>query len=140
MANVDDLDKQRAALLEYGLTFFHKVRSRKELYSRFGLCFNQLQGEMIDLARQGLITPAAAEAWSWYSVAVPAMLKVAFLEEPKWDTRELELQLQEALRKALRRTTTVEITKPGSAIEPAPPEVDVDLPETAGAVLPPKPH
>lgn len=129
MATVDEVDQIRVALMEHAAAFFHDVRTPPEIYARFVLCFNTLREEIIKARDDGRVTPSMAEAWSWYSIAVPAMLGVIF-RDPKWGTRELEQELNDAFVKILRESSTTTISKPdapaprsGSAIY-AQPEID----------------
>lgn len=129
MPHVDDVDRVRDALMKYAAEFFRDVRSPNDVYQRFGLAFKQLQKEFVAAAERGEISPAMAEVWTWYSNVVPAMLSVMFLRGPKWNTRELELQLNDAFVESLRRAATAPIRR-GSAIETP----DVDLPPTEGSL------
>lgn len=149
MATVDDVDKIRTALMEYAASFFHNVRGPDELYARFVLAFNGMSEEMKALNDAGRVTPGLAEAWSWYSIVVPAMLRVIFSKggiPPKWGTRELEQQLNDAFIEQLRgsKTTSVNHVDTAPAASPIgivhsePADDDVDLPETQGT--PPVAH
>lgn len=112
MATVDEVDKIRTALMEYAGSFFHGVRGPDEVYARFVMAFNAMRDEMIELNNQGKVTPGLAEAWSWYSIVVPAMLRVIFSKggnPPKWGTRELEQQLNDAFIEQLRGSKTTSV-------------------------------
>lgn len=129
MATVDEVDQIRVALMEHATSFFHEVRTPEDVYTRFKLCFNTMQDEMAIANKEGRVTPSMAEAWSWYSLAVPAMLSVIF-QDPKFGTRQLEVDLNDAFVRGLRRSSTQTINKPaeptprpGSAIY-AQPEID----------------
>lgn len=119
MATVDEVDQIRIALMEHAAEFFSGVRDPRELYARFVLCFNTMREEMMVANNEGRVTPAMAEAWSWYSIAVPAMLNVIF-KDPKWGTRELEQQLNDAFVKVLRESATTQVRKPTEAEPPKP--------------------
>jgi hypothetical protein len=124
MATVDEVDQIRVALMEHAAQFFHDVRTPPELYTRFVLCFNSLREEIIKARDDGRVTPSMAEAWSWYSLAVPAMLSVIF-RNPKWGTRELEQELNDTFVKFLRESSTTTISKPA---EPAAPSLSIETP------------
>lgn len=119
MTHVDDDDSNRKALLEYADNFFHDVRTPQDLFDRVVLVFGQFSAEMVDLAERGVLTPDNAAAWSWFSCVFPAIARVLLKGEPKWGTRELELQMQQAFRKVLAGSKSTPIRP---AIETPPPE------------------
>lgn len=123
MATVDEVDQIRVALMEHAAQFFHDVRTPPEVYARFVLCFNTMREEMVLANQERRVTPSMAEAWSWYSIAVPAMLNVIF-KDPKWGTRELEQQLNDAFVKILRESSTTTLQKPA---EPAPARTAIEI-------------
>jgi hypothetical protein len=129
MATVDEVDQIRVALMEHAAKFFADVRTPEDLYTRLKLCFNTMREEMAIANTEGRVTPGMAEAWSWYSLAVPSILSVIF-QDPKFGTRQLEVDLNDAFVRALRSSSTTAINKPaeptvraGSAIY-AQPEID----------------
>lgn len=147
MAHVDDVDQIRTALMEYAASFFHGVRGPDEVYARFVMAFNGMREEMIALNNAGNVTPGLAEAWSWYSIVVPAMLRVIFSKgglPPKWGTRELEQQLNDAFVEQLRGSTTTSVKHVNAppvasaigivSVTPEAPATDdePDLPQTEG--------
>lgn len=138
MTNVNDLDKMITALMEYGQSFFHGCRTKTEVYGRFVLAFNQLAKGMEAQRAAGTLEPALAEAWSWYSIAMPAMVKVMWLGDPKFGTRELEQQLNDAFVESLRKSKTTTLRPEPATPAPAPPRsvIDVSPPDTP----PPKAH
>lgn len=122
MATVDEVDQIRVALMEHAAAFFHDVRTPPEVYARFVLCFNTLRDEMVLANKEGRVSSSMAEAWSWYSLAVPTMLSVIF-KDPKWGVRELEQQLNDTFVDLLRKSATTKVNlppdpapRPGSAI------------------------
>jgi hypothetical protein len=113
VSNVDDTDKIREALIGYAREFFHECRTSEDLYGRLVISFNTLSTEIIELNKRGRVHPELAEAWSWYSIAVPTMIKIALRGTPAYGTRELEQQLVDGFIAALKASTTTTIVKPG---------------------------
>lgn len=134
--HVDDEDEGRRALMEHAQVFFGGARTKNDVFMRVVHCFEAFKIQVTGMAERGVLTSEDAAAWSWFSVAMPAMMLLVFKGEPKWDTRELEVQLNEQFLKGLRRARAMGIKHPE---EPGP-EQPIALPGLGAPLDPTKPH
>lgn len=131
--HVDDMEKAHAAMLKYAEDTFHECRTPLDLYARIALAFKHVQVALTHQAAQGLVSPELAEAWSWYSMLVPSILKVTMLEHAtaQWGTRGLEVQCLEAFTKSMRDSRTMSVNATGAGKNSAIPAVlqPIDTPD-----------